>query len=164
MAFHPITSWQRDGEKEETVANFIFLGSKITADSDYSHEIKRCLLLGRKPMTNLDSILESRGIILPIKVCILKAMVFSSSHVQMWELDHTEGLALKNWCFWIVVLQKTLDTPLDNNKIKLVNPKGNQPYIFIERTDAEAEAPIFWPPGAKDWLTGKDPNAEKDWR
>ena len=86
----------------ETVGDFIFLGSKIAADGDFSHEIKRCLLLGRKAMTNLDSILKSRDITLPIKVCILKAMVFPSSHVQMWELDHKEGWAPKNWCFWTV--------------------------------------------------------------
>ena len=86
----------------ETVGDFIFLGSKITADGDFSHEIKRCLLLGRKAMTNLDSILKSRDITLPIKVCILKAMVFPSSHVQMWELDHKECWSPKNWWFWTV--------------------------------------------------------------
>ena len=80
----------------------------------------------------------------------------SSSHVQMWELDHREGLVPKNWCFWTVVLEKTLENPLDSKEIKLVNPKGNQPWIFIERTVAEAEAPILWPPDAKNWLTGKD--------
>ena len=84
---------------------------------------------------------------------------FSSSHVWMWELDHKEGWALKNWCFWTVVLEKTLESPLDS-KIKPVNPKGNQPWIFIGRTDAEA--PIIWPPDAKSRLTGKDPDAGKD--
>ena len=86
---------------------------------------------------------------------------FSSSHVQMWELDHKEGWAPKNWCFWTVVLEKTLESPLDSREIKPVNPKGNQPWIFTGRTDAEAEAPILWPPDAKSWLTAKDPNAEK---
>ena len=81
----------------------------------------------------------------------------------MWELDHKKGWALKNWCFWIAVLEKTLEGPLDC-KIKLVNPKGNQPWIFIGRTDAEAEAPILWQPDAKSWLTGKDPDAGKDWK
>ena len=81
----------------------------------------------------------------------------------MWELDHKEGLALKNWCFWTVVLEKTLESPLDRKEIKPVNPKGNQPWIFIRRTDAEAEAPIFWPPDAKIWLLGKDPDARKNW-
>ena len=89
---------------------------------------------------------------------------FSSSHVWMWELDHKEGWALKNWCFWIVVLEKTLEIPLDRKEIQPVNPKGNQPWIFIERTDAEAEAPILWPSDLKSWLTEKDPGPGKDWR
>ena len=81
----------------------------------------------------------------------------------MWELDHAEGWAQKNWCFQIVLLEKTLESPLDSKEIKAVNPKGNQPWIFIGRTDAEAEAPILWPPDGKNWLIGKDPDAEKDW-
>ena len=85
------------------VADFIFLGSKITADGECSHEIKRCLLLGRKVVTNLDSILKSRDITLPTKVCLVKAMVFPSGYVWMWELDYKESWALKNWCFWTVV-------------------------------------------------------------
>ena len=88
---------------------------------------------------------------------------FSSSHIWMWELDHKESWAPKNWCFLTVVLEKTLESPLDCKEIKLVNPKGDQPCIFIRRTDAEAEAPILWPPDAKSWLTGKDPDAGKDW-
>ena len=89
---------------------------------------------------------------------------FSSSQVQMWGLDHKEGWALKNWCFQMVVLEKTLERPLDCKEIKPVNPKGNQSWIFIGRTDAEAEAPILWPPDVKSQLIGKDPDAEKDWR
>ena len=89
---------------------------------------------------------------------------FSSSHGWMWELDHKEGWALKNWCFWTVVLEKTLESPLDCKKIKPVNPEGNQSWIFIAGTDAEAEAPILWPPDAKNWLIWKDPDAGKDWR
>ena len=140
----------------------LFLGSsKITADGDCSHEIKRCLLLRRKAMTNLDSILKSRDINLPTKVHVVKAVVFFSSPARMWELDHKEGWAVKNWCFWIVVLEKTLESPLDSKEIKPVNPKGNQPWIFFGRTDAEA--PILWPPDAKSWLIGKDPDAGKDW-
>ena len=91
-------------------------------------------------------------------------MVFSSSHVWMWELDHEESWAPKNWCFWIVVLDKMLESALDCKEIKPVNPKGNQSWIFIGRTKAEAEAPILWPPDAKNWLVGKDPDAGKDWR
>ena len=82
----------------------------------------------------------------------------------MWELDHKEGWALKNWCFWTVVLEKTLESPLDSKEIKPVSPKGNQSWLFIGRTDAEAEAPIFWPPDANSWFIGKDPDAGKDWR
>ena len=88
---------------------------------------------------------------------------FSSSHVWMWQLDHKEGWAPKNWCFWTVVLEKTLESSLDCEEIKLVNPKGNQSWIFIGRSDAEAESPIFWPSDVKNWLIGKDPDAGKDW-
>ena len=98
------------------------------------------------------------------KVHLVKAVVFSSSHVWMWELDHKEAWVLKNWCFWTVELEKTLESPLDCKEIKPITPKGNQPWIFIGRTDAEAEAPILWPPDAKSWLVGKDPDAGKDWR
>ena len=108
MASGPITSWQINGETMETVTDYIFLASKITAHRDCSHEIKRCLLLGRKAMTNLDSILKSRDTPLPTKVYNSQSYVFSSSHVQMWELDHKEGWTLKNWYFLIVVLEKTL--------------------------------------------------------
>ena len=141
---------------------FIFLGSKITADGDCSHEIKRRLLLGRKAMTNLDSIFKSRDITLPTKVYIIKATVFL---VAMYgcELDHKETWVPKN-CFWTVVLEKTLESPLDSKKFQPVNPKGNQSWIFIGRTDVEAETPILWPSDAKNWLIGKDPDAGKDWR
>ena len=112
-------------------------------------------------MTNLDSILKSRDITLLTKD-LVKAMFFSSSHVCMWELDHKDGWVPKNWCFLIVVLEKTLESPLDCKEIKPVNPKGNQPWIFIGRTDAEA--PILWSPDSKNQLIGKDPDAGKDWR
>ena len=129
-----------------------------------SHEIKRCLLLGRKAMTSLDSIWKSRDITLPTKVRLFKAMVFSSSRVRMWELDHKESWGPKHWYFWTVVLEKTLESPLECKEIKPVNPKGNQSWIFIGRTDVEAETPIIWPPDAKSWLIWKDPGAWKDWR
>jgi len=112
MASGPITSWQIDGE---TVVDFIFVGSKITADGDCSHEIKRCLLLGRKVMTNLDSILKSRDI--ANKGPSSQGYGFSSGHVWMWELDYKESWAPKNWCFWTVVLEKTLESSLDYKKI-----------------------------------------------
>ena len=146
-----------------TVSDFIFLGSKITADGDRSHEIKRCLLLGRKVMTNLDSMLKSRDITLPTKVCLVKAMVFPSGHVWMWELDYKESWVLKNWWFWTVVLEKTLESPLDSKEIQPVHPKGNQSWVFIGRTDIEAETPIFCAPNVKSWLIWKDPDVGKDW-
>ena len=164
MASGPITSWQTDKKLRETVTNFIFLASKITENGQCSHEIKRCLLLGRKTMANLDSLLKSRDITLLTKVHLINAMVFSSSHVWMWELDHKEIWVPKNWCFWTAVLEKTLESPLDYKEIKPVNPKGNESWIFIGRTDAEAETPILWPPDAKNWLIWKDPDAGKDWR
>ena len=103
-------------------------------------------------------------ITLPTKVCLVKPMVFSSSHVWIWELDYKENWAPKNWCFWTVVLEKTLESPLDCKEIKPVHPKGHQSWIFIGRTDVEAETPILWPPDVKSWLIGKDPDAGKDWR
>ena len=148
--------WGNNGNSDS-----ILLGSKITADGDCIHEIKRRLLLGRKTTTNLAGVLKSRDITLLTKVHIVRSMAFP---IVMWELDHKEGWVPKNWCFWTVVLEKTLESPLDCKEIKPVNPKGNQPWIFIERTDAETKALILWPPDAKSWLTGKDPNPGKDWR
>ena len=157
MASGPITSWQIDGE---TVADFIFQGSKITADG----VIKRHLLLGSKVMTNLDSILKKQRRYFAKKGTSSQGFGLSSSHVWMWELDHKGSWVLRNWCFWTVVLEKTLESPLDCKEIQPFNPKGNQFWKFVGRTDAEAETPIFWPPDAKNWLLGKDPDAGKDWR
>ena len=114
-------------------------------------------------MTNLDSILKSRDITLCTKVCIVIDMFFFISHVWMWELDHKEGLAWKNWCFWIVVLKKSLESLLDSKEIKPVNSKENQPWILIARTDTEAESLILLLSDAKSQLIGKDPDAGKDW-
>ena len=139
-------------------------GFKSTADCNYSHETKRSLLLVRKVMTNLDSILKNRDIILPTNLCLVKATGLSSSHVWMWELDHIEGWKLKYLCCWAVVLEKTFESPLDWKEIKPVDPKGNQSWIIIRRTNAEVEAPIVLPPDAKSQLIRKDPDAGKDWR
>ena len=136
-------------------------GSKITADGDCSREIKRRLLLGRKVMTHLDSVFKSRDVTLPTKFHAV-GYGFSCGHVWMWELDCEEGWAPKNWCFWTVVLEKTLENPLDCKEIQPVHRKGDQ-SVFIGRTDVEAETPILWPPDAKSWLIGKDPEAGKDW-
>ena len=111
-------------------------------------------------MTNLDSILKSRGITLPTKFRLSQSNGFSSGHVWMWHLNYKESWALKNWCFWTVVLEKTLESPLDCKETQPVHPKGNQSWS----TDAEAEIPIIWPPDTKNWLIGKDPDVRKDWR
>ena len=123
----------------------------------------RHLLLGRRVMINLDSILKSRHYFAN-KGLSSQSYGFSSSHEWMWELDHKERWVPKNWCFWIVVLEKTLESPLDCKEIQPVHPKGNQSWIFIGRTDAEAETPILWSPDANSWLIWKDPDAGKDWR
>ena len=123
----------------------------------------------------IDSKLKSRDITSPTKVCLVKAMVFPvvmyecviwtiENHVSLWELDYKESWALKNRCFWTVVLKKTPESPLDSKEIQLVHPKGNQSRIFIGRTDVEAEITILWPPDAKSWHIWKDPDAGKDWR
>ena len=140
----------------------IFRGSKITADGDCSQEVKSRMPLGRKAMTNLGSILKSRDITLPAKIRLVKTMFFPvvMYGCESWTIKKTE-----HWrCFWTVVLEKTLESPLDCKEIKPVNPTGNQSWIFIGRTDAEAEDPILWPPDAKSWLVGKDPDAGEDWR
>ena len=126
------------------------------------HEIRRQLLLGRKAMTNLDSVLKSRDITLLAKVRIVKAVIFLV--VMNRDLDHTEGRAPKNWCFQTVLLEKTPESPLDSEEIEPVNLKGNQPWILIGKTDADAEAPIFWFPDVNSWLIGRNPDAGKDWR
>ena len=146
MASGSITSWQIGGETVKTITEFIFLGSKITAAGDCSHEIKRCLLFGKKVMTNLDSILKRIEINnnCPSSQCY----GFSSSHVWMWELEYKENWEPKNWCFWNVVLEKTLKSPLDFKGIQPVHLKGNQSWIFIGRNDAATETPILWPPDA----------------
>ena len=150
--------WENNGNSDR----LYFLGLQITANGDCSHEIKRCLLLGRKAMTNLDSILKNRHYFAN-KGLSSQSYSFSSSHVWMWELDNKESWVLKNWCFWAVVLEKTLESPLDCKEIKPVYPKGNQSWIFTGRTDAEPETLILWLPDGKNWLIRKDPDAGKDW-
>ena len=153
----------RWGNSANSDRHFSFLGSKITANGDRIQQIKRRLLLGRKVMTNLDSIWKSRHYFAS-KDPSSQRYGFSSSHVWMWELDYKESWVLKNLCFWTVVLEKTLESPLDCKEIQPVYPKGNQSWIFIGRTDAEAEIPILWPPDGKNWLTRKDADSGKDRR
>ena len=148
----------------ETVTHFILGGSKITADGDCSHEIKRRLLLGRKVMTNLDSLLKSRDITLPTKVCLVKAMVFPvvMYGCESWTLkkaEHWKIDAFELWCW-----RKTLESPLDCKEIQPVHTKRDQSRIFIGRTEAEAESRILRPPDVKNLLIGKDPDAGKDRR
>ena len=114
-------------------------------------------------MTNLDSILKSRDIKLANKGPSSQGSGFPSSYVWMWEMDYKESWAPKNWCFWTMVLQKTVESPLDCKEIQPVHPKGDLSWVFIGRTDAEAETQIFWPPHVKSWLIGKDPDAGRDW-
>ena len=142
MASGPITSWEIDGETVETVSDIIFLGSKITADCDCSHEIKRCLLLRRKVMTNLDSIFKSRDITLPTKVHLVKVMVFPvvMYGCESWTVKKAERQRID------VVLEKILESPLDCEEIQPVHPKGDQSWVFTGRNDVEAETPILWPP------------------
>ena len=144
----------------ESVTDFTFLGPKITAEGDCSHEIKRCLLLGRKAVTNLDSILKSRDVTLPTKVRLVKAMVFPvvMYGCESWALmkaEHGRTDAFELWCW-------TLESPSDCKEIKPFNPKGNPSWIYLWRTDVEAA--IFWPPHVKSWLIWKCPDAGKDWR
>ena len=151
----PITSWQIDGGKNGNSDRFYFLDSKVTADYDCSHGIKRCLLLGRKAMTILDSILKSRDVTLLTKVRLVKAMVFpvvmygrESWTIKKAEHWRTDAFQLRCW--------RRLENSLDSKEIKPVNPKDNQPWIFIGRTDAEAETPLLWPLDGTSWLSGKD--------
>ena len=140
-------SW---GHKESDTPEWLnWTELKITADGDCSYEIKRRLLLGRKAMTNLDSIFKSSDITLPTNIRLVKAMVFPVSHVWMWELDCEESWVLKNWCFWTVVLEKTLESPLDCKEIQPVYSTRDQPWVLFGRTDAKAETPVFCPPHAK---------------
>ena len=158
MASGPITWWQIYGKTMETVTDFIFLVQMVTAAMKLRH-----LLLGRKAVTNLDSILKSRDITLPKNICLVKAMLFP---VVMYGCESWTIKKAAHWriMLWTIVMEKTLESPLDCKEIQPVHPKGNQSWIFIGRTDNEAEAPTLWPPDVKSWLIGKDPDAEKDWR
>ena len=162
MASSPITSFQIDEETMETVRDFVFWGFRITADGECSHEIKRRLLLGRKTRAKLDTMLKSKDTTLPPKVHIVKALVFPlvMYRCESWTRKKTEHWRID--AFECVMFEKTLESPLDIKETQPANPKGNQPWIFIGRTDAEA--PILWPPDAKSWLVGKESDAGKDWR
>ena len=164
MASSPITSWQIEGGKVETVTDFLLLISKIIANGDCSHEIEKTLSLWKKSYDKPRQHIKKQRPHFADKGPHSQSYGFFSSHVWMWELDHKEGWAPKNWCFQTTVLEKALESPSHCKVIKFVNPKGNQPWIFIGRIDVEAETPILWPPDVKSQLIGKDPDAGKDWR
>ena len=153
MASGPITSQEIDGETMETVGDFIFGGSKITEDGDCSHKIKT-LTPWNKSYDQPGEHIKKQRYYFASKGPSSQNYGFSSGHVWIWELEHKESWVPKNWCFWTVVL-KTLESPLDSKEIQPVNPKWSKSWIFIGRTDAEAETPILWPPDGKNCLTGK---------
>ena len=161
MASSPITSCQMEEEKVNVVTDFFFLGSKITADSDCSHEIRRQMLLGTKATTNLDSVLKSREI--TDQGLYSQGYGLPSGRVQLWELDHKKGRMPKNWWLLTVVLEKIPESPLDSKEIKPVNLKGDQLWIFTGRIDAEAEAPVFQSSDVNRRLIGKVSDAGEDW-
>ena len=148
MASGSITSWQTEGEKMEVVTDFVFLGSKITVDGDCSHEIKRRLLLRRKPTTHLDSVLRGRDITLSTNVRLVTAMVFPvvMYGCESWTVKKTECRRIA--AFGTVVLEETLESPLDCKEIQPVHSE-DQPWDFFGRNDAKAETPVLWPPHAK---------------
>ena len=163
MASGPITSWEIDGETVETVSDFVLLGSKITADGDCCHEIKRCLLLKKIYDQPRQHIKKWRHYF-AMKCLSNQSYGFSSSHVWMWELPYKESWVWKNWCFCTVMMENTVESPLDCKEIQPINPKGNRSWIFIGKTwcwswNSNTLA-TWW----KNWLIGKDPDSGKDWR
>ena len=164
MASGPITSWQIDGETMETVTNLIFWAPKSLQVVTEVMKLKKTLALWKKSYDQPRQHIKKRHYFAN-KGSSSKSYGFSSSHIWMWESDiHKESWALKKWWFWTVVLEKTLESPLDCKEIQPVHPKGNQTWMFIGRTDVEAETPILWPPDVKNWLIWKDPNAGKERR
>ena len=151
VASSAITSWQIDGETMETVTDFIFLGSKITADANWKPWNKKMLAPWKKSYDQPRQHIKKQRHYFANTGLSGQSYDFSSSHVWMWELDHKESWVLKSWCFWTVVLKKTLESPLECKEIQSVSPKGNQSWIFTGRIDAEAEAPLLWLPDVKNW-------------
>ena len=164
MASSPITSWEIDGETVETVSDFILWGLQNHCRWWLQPWNKKTLTLWKKSYEKSRQHIFLKRHYFPIKGPSSQGYGFSSGHVWMWELDYKESWVLKNWCFWTVVLEKTLEIPLDCKEIQPVHPKGNRSWIFIGRTDVEAETPILWPPDVKNWLIWKDPDAGKDLR
>ena len=160
MASSPITSWQIDGETVETVTDLFYWAQKSLQMMTAAMKLKM-LSPWKKSCDKPGQHMKKQRHYFVDKVPSHQSYGFSSSHVWMWELDQKEHWVPKNWCFWTVALEKTFESPLDCKEIQPVHPKGNQSWIFTERTDAKAEAPVFWPPAGKNWLIGKDPDAGK---
>ena len=163
MSSGPKTSWQIDGETVETETDY-FGGLQNHCRWWLQSWNYKMLAPWKESYYQLRQHIKKQRHHFANKGLYSQSYSLSSSHVWMWRLDHKDSWASENWCFWTVVLEKTLESPLDCKEIQPVNPKGDQSWIFIGRTDAEAEAPILWPPDAKNWLIGKDPDAGKDWR
>ena len=163
IASGPITSWKIDGETVETVTDFNFWAPKSLQMVTAAMKLKDACSLEEKLWPTQTAYLKAETLFAN-KDPSSQGYGFSSSHVWMWGLDYKESWAPKNCCFWTVVLEKTLESPLNCKEIKPVNPKGNQSWIFIGRTNAKAETPILWLPDVKNWLICKDPDAGKDWR
>ena len=161
MVSGPITSWEIDGE---TVAGFTFLGFQNHCRWWLQPWNSKMIATWKKSYDQLRQHIKNQRHYFANKGLSSQGYGFSSSHVWLWELEYKESWGLQNWCFWTVVLEKTLKTPLDNKEIQPAHPKGNQSWIFIRRTDVEAETSILWPPDMQNWLIGKDPDAGKDWR
>ena len=165
-SWHPVPSLhdKQTGKQWKQWQTSIFLGSKITVDSDCSHESKKMLTPWKKSYDQPRQHIKKQRHYFANKGLYSQSCGFSSSPVQMWELNYKESWVPENWCLWTVVLEKILESPLDSKEIKLVHPKGNQPWIPIGSTDAEAGAPVVWPPNVNDRFIGKDPDAWKGWR
>ena len=164
MASSLITSWQIDGETVERVRDFIFGAPKSLQMVTAAMKLKDTFTPWQESYDQPRQHIKKQRHCFANKDPSSQGYGFSSSHVWMWDLDYKESRALKNWYFWIVVLEKGLERPLDCKEIQSVHPKGNRSWVFIERTDVEAETPILWPPDAKSWLIWKAPDARKDWR
>ena len=164
MASSSITSWQIDEKTIETVSDFIFFGLQNHCRWWLQPWNSKTLTPWKKSFDKPTQYIKKHWHYFAIKSPYSQSYGFSSGHVWMWELDHKESSTLKNWYFWAEALEKTLESPLDCKEIQLVHPKGSQSWIFIGRTDAEAETPILWPPEVQSWLIRKDPDAGKEWR
>ena len=164
MASGPIISWEIDGETVETVAYFIFGGLQNHCRRWWHPWNKTTLTPWKESYGQPREPIKKQRCYFDNKGPSSQSYGFSSSHVWMWEFDYKESWVPKNWCFWTVVLEKTLESPLDCKEIQPVHPKGNQSWICIGRTDVETETLILWPPDVQNWLIGKDPDAGKDWR